>query len=140
MKKPHRRPMTTSERMACIRSKNTAPEMIVRRILHSLGYRYRLHRREIPGTPDVVFARRRKVIQVHGCFWHQHPGCKAAHLPLSRLEYWQPKLARNITRDIASLEALSTAGWDVLVLWECEIKQGGDIQERLVLFLGPPAS
>lgn len=128
-----------SRNMAAIKGKDTKPEMIVRRLLHSLGYRYRLHRKDIPGRPDIVFIGRRMAIQVHGCFWHQHPGCKAAHVPLSRLEYWQPKLARNVARDTASLEALSAAGWDVLVLWECEIKRGGDIQDRLVRFLGPPA-
>ncbi|WP_291720516.1 very short patch repair endonuclease [Magnetospirillum sp. 64-120] len=126
--------------MAAIKGKDTKPEMIVRRLLHSLGYRYRLHRKDIPGNPDIVFIGRRKAIQVHGCFWHQHSGCKAAHVPLSRLEYWQPKLARNVSRDSASLEALGAAGWDVLVLWECEIRRGGDVQDRLVQFLGPPAA
>lgn len=128
-----------SRNMAAIKGKDTKPEMIVRRLLYSLGYRYRLHRKDIPGRPDIVFIGRRKAIQVHGCFWHQHSGCKAAHVPLSRLEYWQPKLARNVVRDTASQEALSAAGWDVLVLWECEIKRGVDIQDRLVRFLGPPA-
>lgn len=132
-------PTNRSRNMAAIRGKDTKPEMIVRRLLHSLGYRYRLHRKDIPGRPDIVFIGRRKVIQVHGCFWHQHPGCKAAHVPLSRVEYWQPKLARNVARDTVNLEALSAAGWDVLVLWECEIKRGGDILDRLVRFLGPSA-
>lgn len=128
-----------SRNMAAIKGKHTKPEMIVRRLLHSLGYRYRLHRKDIPGRPDIAFIGRRKAIQVHGCFWHQHSGCKAAHVPLSGLEYWQPKLARNVVRDMVNLEALSATGWDVLVLWECEIKRGDDIQERLVRFLGPPA-
>lgn len=132
-------PAARSRNMTAIKGKDTKPEMIVRRLLYSLGYRYRLHRKDIPGRPDIVFIGRRKAIQVHGCFWHQHSGCKAAHLPLSRLEYWQPKLARNVVRDTASQEALFAAGWDVLVLWECEIKRGVDIQDRLVRFLGPPA-
>lgn len=126
--------------MAAIKGKDTKPEMIVRRLPHSLGYRYRLHRNDLPGKPDIVFIGRRKAIQIHGCFWHQHPGCKSAHVPLSRIEYWQPKLARNVTRDKANLEALSAAGWDVMVLWECEIKRGDDIQEKLVNFLGRPAA
>lgn len=124
--------------MAAIKAKNTKPEIRVRRLLHSLGYRYRLHRKDFPGKPDIVFIGRRKAIQIHGCFWHQHQGCKAAHVPLSRLEYWQPKLARNVARDAASLKALFAAGWEVAVFWECEVKKGDGLQERLVRFLGPP--
>lgn len=110
--------------MAQIRSKNSKPEMIVRRLLHGLGYRYRLHAKDLPGKPDLVFPKYRAVIFVHGCFWHQHPkpGCKDAVLPKSRLEYWLPKLQRNQSRDAANIQALEQMGWRVLTVWECGTK------------------
>src|SRR5919106_1632532 len=113
-------PEQRSRNMAAIRGKNTAPELVVRRIAHRLGYRFRLHRRDLPGRPDLVFPRLRKVILVHGCFWHQHPGCSLARSPKSRPDYWLPKLRRNQERDAKAAEALKGLGWDLMVLWECE--------------------
>ena len=108
--------------MSRIGAKDTKPEMIVRRIVHGMGYRYRLHRKDLPGKPDLVFGPRRAVIFVHGCFWHQHPEpeCKIARIPKSRLEYWRPKLARNVERDLEHLNALEADGWRVMTVWECE--------------------
>ena len=104
--------------MRAIRSKGMKPELAVRRLVHAMGYRYRLHRHELPGRPDMVFPGRRKVIFVHGCFWHQHPDCKLAHRPRSNLEYWGPKLHRNQERDSEHRARLAELGWDVLVIWE----------------------
>jgi len=109
-----------SQRMGMIRSKNTKPEMRVRRLVHSMGYRYRLHSRKLPGKPDMVFASRRKVIFVHGCFWHMHEGCRINKPPKSRLEYWMSKLHGNVERDKLHRDKLRELGWDVLVLWKCE--------------------
>ncbi len=128
-----------SERMSRIRSKDTKPEMVVRRALHALGYRYRLHRRNLPGAPDIVFPSRRKVIFVHGCFWHGHEGCKVANVPKSRQQYWLEKFARNKVWDHANLEALRQAGWDALVIWECETKAPERIATKAESFLSPAA-
>nr|WP_084032769.1 DNA mismatch endonuclease Vsr [Chelativorans sp. J32] len=128
-------PVERSAHMRRIRKVDTKPELAVRRIAHRLGYRFRLHRADLPGTPDLVFPRLRKVILVHGCFWHQHPGCSLARAPKSRLEYWLPKLARNQERDIQALAALQHLGWDVLVLWECEAAAGEAIRPRIASFL-----
>jgi len=106
--------------MAAVKSKDTAPEMVVRRLVHALGYRYRLHVRTLPGTPDLVFPRLRKVINVHGCFWHLH-GCPRSRMPASRRDYWVKKLQRNAARDKQTLQKLRRDGWRVLVLWECKI-------------------
>src|ERR1700731_843549 len=111
-----------SENMSRIRSKDTAPELCVRRLAHAMGYRYRLHGKELPGTPDLVFRSRRKVIFIHGCFWHQHGQCRAGRIPRSNADYWIPKLTRNIDRHRVAEAALNKAGWTVLVIWECEIK------------------
>lgn len=129
----------TSAIMRAIRSKDTKPEMIVRRLLHSEGYRYRLHRKEIPGRPDVAFIGRKKAIFVHGCFWHQHPdpSCKLSKVPKTRLDYWLPKLKRNVARDRKSLEALERAGWQALIVWECELGDLEKVMARLVEFIGP---
>lgn len=114
--------LTRSENMARIRSANTKPELAVRRIAHAMGYRFRIHRRDLPGKPDLVFPSRRKVILVHGCFWHQH-SCRAGRRqPSTRSDYWGPKLARNVARDDAVRSELSARGWEVLVIWECEVK------------------
>lgn len=121
--------------MRAIRSKDTAPEMVVRRLLHGMGYRYRLHRRDLPGKPDIVFGSRRKAIFVHGCFWHQHSGCREGRPPRSNAEYWEPKLARNRTRDEEHLQALTKLGWRVLVLWECEVTDLETLNNRLKAFL-----
>lgn len=126
-----------SRNMAAIKGKDTKPEMAVRRLLHRLGYRYRLHRKDITGHPDIAFIGRRKLIFVHGCFWHQHPGCRLAHAPKSRMDYWGPKLARNIARDAANLTALAQQGWDVLTIWECQVKDTAALQEGLTAFLSP---
>lgn len=129
--------MSRSDNMRRIRSKDTAPEMAVRRLTHGLGYRYRLHRKDVPGKPDLVFPARRKVIFIHGCFWHQHPGCREGRPPKSNTAYWLPKLERNQQRDKAALESLATLGWDALVIWECEIKDGPGLARKIAEFLGP---
>lgn len=136
----------TSERrsanMARIRAKNTKPEITVRRIAHSLGYRFRLHRKDLPGKPDLVFPGRRAVIFVHGCFWHGHPdpACKEAVPPKSRLDYWLPKLSRNKERDASNVQALEAAGWRILIVWECGTKDAAAVAMRLHEFLGPPGT
>ena len=121
-----------SEIMAGIRSKGMKPEMTVRRQLHSLGYRYRLHCQDLPGRPDLVFPARRKVIFVHGCFWHQHadPACKIVRQPKSNRQYWMPKLKRNLARDAENRARLRELGWGVLVIWECEVRTGTDFVNR----------
>lgn len=110
--------------MSRIRSKGMKPEMIVRRLVHGMGYRYRLHRNDLPGKPDLVFGPRRKAIFVHGCFWHQHsdPACKIARIPKSKLDYWTPKLSRNVERDWQHQAQMEDQGWRVLTVWECETK------------------
>jgi DNA mismatch endonuclease, patch repair protein len=120
--------------MRSIRGKNTRPEMIVRRSAHALGYRYRVHGVKLPGRPDLVFSRRRKVVFVHGCFWHQHEGCKLAKVPKSNLEYWLPKLERNRLRDARAQADLRGLGWQLLVIWECEVDDQ-KLAERLREFL-----
>lgn len=127
-----------SERMALIRSKDTKPELLVRRFLHELGYRYRLHRRDLPGVPDLVFPSRKTTVFVHGCFWHSHDGCKIAHHPESRPTYWAEKLERNRARDLKNEQALREAGWNVVTVWECETKDMPALERRLVPLLGPP--
>ena len=112
-----------SARMRRIRKTDTKPEMLVRRLTHRLGYRYRLHRRDLPGTPDLVFPRLRKVIFVHGCFWHQHDCPLGRKQPSVNLEYWLPKLARNVERDRLARGQLQEKGWHVLVIWECETRK-----------------
>lgn len=131
--------ISRSENMRRIRSKNTAPEMIVRRLIHSMGYRYRLHRKDLPGKPDLVLSTRKAVIFVHGCFWHQHPepACKFAHTPKSNLEYWLPKLERNKVRDMLHYAELTRLGWRVLVLWECEVNDIVGISKTITDFLEP---
>jgi DNA mismatch endonuclease (patch repair protein) len=122
--------------MRAFKRENTAPEMAVRRLAHQLGYRFRLHRTDLPGKPDMVFVSRRKVIFVHGCFWHSH-GCRITRIPKANLEYWLPKFERNRARDAKNLAALRDAGWSCLVLWECEIRTGGSaLAMRLRRFLG----
>lgn len=108
--------------MSRVRAKNTKPEVTVRRLLHSFGYRFRLHRRDLPGSPDIVLPKHRVAIFVHGCFWHQHRGCRLQNLPAKNLDYWLPKLRRTKLRDRRSLKALTALGWHPLVLWECETR------------------
>lgn len=123
--------------MARIGSRNTAPELTVRRLLHRIGYRFRIHRKDLPGTPDIVLPSRRKAIFVNGCFWHAH-GCPIGQPPKSRAEFWAPKLARNVARDAEKCAALTSSGWDVLTVWQCEIKDRGALIASLREFLGPP--
>lgn len=124
-----------SAQMARIHAKNTRPELTVRKLLHSLGYRYRLHISKLPGKPDLVFAGRRRVIFVHGCFWHRHPGCGLARLPKSRLDFWGPKLSENRRRDQRNDRALRKLGWRVMVVWECQIKNRERLAARFRRFL-----
>lgn len=127
-----------SANMRAIRSTNTKPEIIVRRLVHAMGYRFRLHRKDLPGKPDMVFPRRRAVIFIHGCFWHQHqdPDCKNARLPKSNSDYWQPKLIRNKARDAEHESALLGLGWHVLVIWECQIKDTETLKRQIKGLLG----
>lgn len=114
---------TRSRMMSGIRSKDTKPEMTVRRFLHAKGFRYRLHVRDLPGSPDLVLPKYRVAILVHGCFWHRHHGCRFATTPASNAERWRLKFQTNIDRDIQKLASLQTAGWRVIVVWECELKR-----------------
>ena len=128
-----------SRNMSAIRSTGMKPELLVRSLVHRLGYRYRLHAKDLPGKPDLVFRSRQKVIFVHGCFWHQHPkqSCRDGRAPKSNLGYWTGKLARNVERDARHLVALKGMGWRVLVIWECEALKGGDaLARRIEKFLG----
>ena len=126
-----------SANMRQIRSKDTKPEVLLRRLLHAQGYRFRLHRKDLPGKPDLVFPSRKKAIFVHGCFWHQHPGCREGRVPGSRPEYWEPKLARNQQRDAAAQAALKEQGWHCLTVWECELKDAATVMKNVTDFLGP---
>ena len=130
-------PKERSERMALIRGKDTGPEMTVRKLVYGLGYRYRLHGPSMPGRPDLVFAGRKKVIFVHGCFWHRHldSTCKLARMPKSRLDFWGPKLERNRLRDERIHQELVDLGWSVLTIWECELTDSASISERVRSFL-----
>ena len=123
--------------MAAIRSANTKPELTVRRLVTALGHRYRLHRKDLPGKPDLVFGTRRKVIFVHGCFWHLHPeaSCLDARQPKSNTSYWSPKLNRNVARDAEHVAALKKLGWKVLIVWDCETKHRAKLGARLKKFL-----
>ena len=126
-----------SERMSRVRGKDTKPEMIVRRMVHGMGYRYRLHDRRLPGSPDLVFRSRRKVIFVHGCFWHRHPdpSCKLARMPKSRQDFWGPKLEGNRERDERTRAALDRKGWRQMVVWECECRHEEQLRNKLREFL-----
>ncbi len=123
--------LTRSQVMARVKSTDTAPEMTVRRALHAAGLRYRLHLKNLPGRPDVVLSSRRVALFVHGCFWHSHAGCRRARMPSTRQDYWGPKLARNQERDFTNEHALRNAGWNVLVVWECQTKDA-EIMHRTV--------
>lgn len=130
-------PEARRRNLAAVAGKDTTPELRVRRLLFRMGYRFRLHRRDLPGTPDIVLAARRKIVEVRGCFWHRHPdpGCRNAVLPKVRADWWAAKLARNVERDARNLAALREAGWSVLVLWECEVKDAAALEARLRAFL-----
>ena len=121
--------------MGLVRSKGTAVEMTVRRIVHALGFRYRLHSSALPGNPDMVLPSKRAVIFVHGCFWHRHPRCKLARLPKSRLDFWVPKLEANRARDVRNIRKLRRAGWRPLVVWECELSDPTALKLRIKRFV-----
>ena len=121
--------------MSRIQGKDTKPEIELRRLVHALGYRYSLYRKDLPGTPDLVFTRRRKIIFVHGCFWHQHD-CPRGTRPTSNLDFWNRKLDRNVERDRKNISDLTKAGWSVLIVWECEIKTREPLTSRIKEFLG----
>ncbi len=128
-------PEVRSRIMSQVKSKGMKPEMKVRRLLHGLGYRYRLHRSDLPGRPDLVFPSRRKVVFVNGCFWHYHRGCVHVRVPASNQDYWVAKLERNRDRDERNLELLEAGGWSVMTAWECELRDMETATERLVEFL-----
>ena len=118
--------------MSLIRSSNTKPELAVRKILHSLGYRFRLHKKDLPGKPDIILKRYKTVIFVHGCFWHQHKRCKRSNIPKSNTSYWKPKLERNMKRDKNHKADLKRVGWKTIVVWECEIKTIEKLEKKLI--------
>lgn len=122
--------------MRAVKGRDTGPEMQVRRLAFSMGHRYRLHRSELPGKPDMAFISRRKVLFVHGCFWHGHDCARGARTPKENNAYWVKKIARNRSRDQAQLAMLAALGWQSLVIWECELKQIDRVRERLTAFLG----
>ena len=128
-------PEKRSLMMAGIKGKNTKPEMIVRKMVHGMGFRFRLHRRNLPGSPDLVFPRLRRVIFVHGCFWHRHPGCRLAYTPKSNTQFWLEKLEANVRRDALALKALDTLNWEVLIVWECEASNLPALAQKLDSFL-----
>lgn len=132
-------PQERSERMGKVRSADTRPEMVVRRLVHGMGYRYRLHRKDLPGKPDLVLPGRRKVIFVHGCFWHRHgdPECRLARWPKSRLDFWVPKLTANEERDAKMQARLGELGWDVMTVWECQVRDTEALKRRISEFLDP---
>jgi DNA mismatch endonuclease (patch repair protein) len=132
----NRTPESRSALMSRIGGKNTAPELAVRRLLHRLGYRFRLHRKDLPGTPDIVLPARRKAIFVNGCFWHAH-GCRIGRPPRSRPGFWLPKLEHNRARDQSDRRELRKAGWSVFTVWQCQLKFPERLAERLIDFLGP---
>lgn len=129
-------PERRSANMRRIRSRDTKPEMIVRRLIHGMGFRFRLHVAALPGKPDVVLPRLKRIVEVRGCFWHQHPGCIDSHVPKTRIKYWVPKLENNQRRDKENKNKLRLLGWRTLVVWECEVRDTKKLSRRLALFLG----
>lgn len=125
----------TRLRMQAVRRANTTPEMVVRKLLHAMGYRFRVHRRDLPGTPDIVFSKFKKVIFVHGCFWHGHTPCRRGRLPVNNQEMWSMKIERNQDRDQQVAEALRALGWGVLVIWACELGDKVCVENKLREFL-----
>jgi DNA mismatch endonuclease (patch repair protein) len=131
--------MDRNENMRAIRSKDTLPEIEVRSLVHGLGYRFRLHRADLPGKPDLAFPVRRKVIFVHGCFWHSH-NCKSGLIPKSHQDFWLPKLRRNKVRDSKNLKALAVQGWKAMVIWQCELRDSRSLRLKIKRFLGRRSS
>lgn len=121
--------------MGRVRARDTKPEMVVRRAVHAMGYRYRLHAKDLPGKPDLVFRSQKKALFVHGCFWHRHPGCVLARLPKSRRDFWTPKLNANRLRDMKCERSLRDAGWGVLTIWECELGDVTQLKAKIRGFL-----
>lgn len=128
-------PAARSRLMAAIRSKNTLPERLVRRMIHGMGYRFRINVAGLPGKPDIVLARHGKIVLVHGCFWHRHARCRQATTPKSRVAFWKAKFRRNVERDGETRRALRRLGWRVLVVWECELRKPEKLEGRLRKFL-----
>lgn len=129
-----------SEIMSRIKGRDTLPEIRVRRVAHRLGFRFRLYRKDLPGTPDIVFPRYRAVVFVHGCFWHRHAGCRYAYSPKTRVRFWSEKFQKNVARDRNNEKLLDELGWRVLVIWECETRSNASIQAGLLNFLAPTTS
>ena len=127
--------LTPAERMSRVRSRDTKPELVVRHLVHRMGFRYRLHGRDLPGNPDLVFPSRGRIIFVHGCFWHRHGTCKNTRWPKSKLDFWRPKLEQNERRDKINKRRLSKLGWKVLVVWECQLSKIPVLTARLRAFL-----
>lgn len=130
-------PAERSRVMSAVRGKDTTPELVVRRLLHAMGFRFRLHRKDLPGKPDIVLPKYHTCIFVHGCFWHQHPGCKRASKPTSNESFWSRKLLGNVRRDELHCQALKALGWRVLTVWECETKDSDVLERMLVRFFKP---
>ncbi|MDH4571115.1 very short patch repair endonuclease [Salinicola acroporae] len=128
-------PSERSERMSRVRGKDTKPEMRLRRMVHAMGFRYRLHAKYLPGKPDLVFPSRRAVVFMHGCFWHRHEGCKLARMPKSRVSFWREKLEANRQRDRRNQLRLQEMGWRVLIVWECQLSTPEDTARRVRDFL-----
>lgn len=129
-------PEKRSEIMSCIKGKDTKPEKIVRSLLHKMGYRFRLHVKELPGKPDIVLPRHKKIILVHGCFWHGHLNCKRASRPANNSEFWNRKIDSNIARDEENLKKLRCQGWEVLVVWQCQTGDIEALRKKLIKFMG----
>ena len=123
-----------SRNMSAIKSKNTKPEIAVRKLLHSMGYRFRLHRKDLPGSPDIVLPKYKTAIFVHGCFWHRHANCKYASTPKTRKEFWEKKFQANVKRDLEIQEKIKNIGWKSVVIWECETKNIDNLREKLIDF------
>lgn len=128
-------PEVRSRTMRAVKNRNTKPEIIVRRLLHAMGYRFRLHRKDLPGSPDIVLPRHKKVVFVHGCLWHGHSGCKRSARPTSNTEFWDTKIDRNIARDKKAMQELTGLGWKVFTVWECETRDKNQLEEKFNRFL-----
>jgi DNA mismatch endonuclease, patch repair protein len=131
----HLSPKRRSWLMAQVKGRNTAPELVVRRMLHALGYRYRLHRKDLPGNPDIVFGPRKKAVFIHGCFWHGHR-CRRGKLPKSNASFWKVKIKKNKLRDRRNIRRLRAAGWGALTVWQCQLKDVPKVRKRIIDFLG----
>ena len=121
-----------SRNMSAIKSKNTKPEIKVRKVLHSMGYRFRLHRKDLPGSPDIVLPKYKTVIFVHGCFWHRHENCKYASIPKTRQEFWNKKFKTNIERDLEIQDKIKNLNWRSVVIWECETKNMENLKDKII--------